>query len=91
VTTRDVIPNVTHPPRGRAEYAILVNALDLFRPRCRDLDLFTKDAVDSAELAYAKRLCAACPIRGACHSYAEAATPPVGIWAGTRYTKRGST
>jgi hypothetical protein len=75
--------------KGEAEYAALVDAMETDRPACRDYELFTADQTDAAQQALAARLCDVCPLRALCEAYAEASKPPVGIWAGIPYPRRG--
>ncbi len=62
------------------------NAPDLFFA----LDLDDKKAGTSLPYAYAKKLCAECPIRVECLAYAVEADEPYGVWGGltTRERKR---
>lgn len=70
---------------GEAEYTALTAGLDEHHVPCTGLDFYTADTPDEAQLAYAARLCASCPIRALCEAYAKASNPPAGIWAGRAY------
>jgi WhiB family transcriptional regulator, redox-sensing transcriptional regulator len=58
---------------------------------CRgdDLDLFfPQRGVAATTMAWARKVCAGCPVRLECHDFAEADAEIIGVWDGTTKQER---
>jgi len=76
--------------RGAQEYRTLSDAMNTRTPRCSGdwRYIQERDQIDSDDLQEMRRLCNACPLKGLCRSYAEAARPSAGMWAGRFWGRR---
>lgn len=70
-------------------FEALVKGMDELRPACRGSDLFTIDQEDvtADDLIVMDELCRVCPLQELCRTYATAARPTGGRWAGKYYTR----
>lgn len=80
---------MTAPKRGDAEYRTLCNALKTTTPPCSNDWRYTLDAeaLNDDEKAQMHNVCQDCPLNELCRTYAKAARPSGGYWAG-RYWGR---
>lgn len=76
------------PMTAPDEYAVLVAAMDEFRPRCRGDVRFTTDLLSRTNVDQMRRVCAGCAIRSACSEFARAAQPSAGFWAGRDHSRK---
>lgn len=67
---------------AREAYDALLVAMDAEPPACHGIDLFTADNLTKADVAVCAQICATCPLLALCASYASAARPAAGVWAG---------
>ncbi len=70
--------------KGVAEYHLLTDAVRDTPTPCRNDPRFIqeRDQIDSSDLLAMKRVCLQCPLLALCGTYAEAARPSAGMWAG---------
>ncbi|MFT3799466.1 WhiB family transcriptional regulator [Microbacterium sp.] len=80
-------PAVRAAPDADAAWAALAKALEDTEPPCAGDDLFTADSPSKDDQEFMRNLCAMCPLLAECASYALAAKPAAGYWAGRRYGK----
>lgn len=89
VVTRPVWPSWEPPEGALEEWAALVDALVELggEPPCTDDPARWSVATPSA-VAWAKAVCARCPVVVACRAYALAADEPGGTWGGLSDAER---
>lgn len=68
--------------RATDAYTELLEAMEDYRPKCRDDIRFISDDYRAAELA---PTCRRCPVFPECETYAQIAKPKGGVWAGKRW------
>lgn len=68
----------------------LVDAMEVHRPACEGIDLFTADDLTKADLAACAAVCAECPVEPECEIYRRIGRPSAGVWAGKKATGRAS-
>ena len=69
-------------PDADAAWLVLAKALEDTEPPCAGDDLFTADNPSKEDQDFMRSLCALCPLLAECASYANAAKPAAGFWAG---------
>lgn len=73
---------------GAREWADLNAALERDTPACDGDARFLADELSDDARAEMRRLCRKCPLFESCDSYARAAKPTAGFWAGRQYRAR---
>lgn len=83
------VPVTRDRPR---EYAVLQRALDVHQGPCVGDARFTAEpeTLTTTDTQDMRRLCLTCPVAVACGTYAAAALPSAGMWAGTQYPPKES-
>lgn len=78
------VPVTRERPR---EYAVLQRALDVHQGPCVGDARFTAEpeTLTTTDTQDMRRMCLTCPVAVACGTYAAAALPSAGMWAGTQY------
>jgi hypothetical protein len=81
---------MTRSEKGQEEYRALTDALHDVTPPCSPDWRFVqeRDQVDEQDLIAMRLACARCPLSDLCRSYADAARPSAGMWAGRYWGRR---
>lgn len=66
----------------------LVEAMEVHKPACIDIPLFTEDDLTNADVRACAAVCADCPLFIECDAYRRIARPAAGVWAGKRSNGR---
>ncbi|GAA1694829.1 hypothetical protein GCM10009792_13550 [Microcella alkalica] len=75
--------------RASEAWELLVEAMEMHRPACEGLDLFTADDLSPADVRACAAVCEPCPLFVECQQYRKVARPAAGVWAGKRSNGRG--
>ncbi len=78
---------------GEAEYRDLVQAYEHSTPACRGDWRFIQDReeIDTDHIGQMARTCRTCPLLDLCDTYARAAKPNAGMWAGRYWGRKERT
>ena len=74
--------------RASEAYDTLQKAMTVTLAPCDGIELFTADTLSNADKAALTAICDTCLLFDKCRTYADAARPTAGLWAGKTYTTR---
>ena len=74
--------------RETVAYAVLLDAIDAETPPCSGDARYTADILSHDDTATLQLVCSTCPVLRLCRTYALAARPPAGVWAGERWAEK---